>query len=208
MFGDDGKTNKVVVKKDFWKPDRVFWGDGRNLKGHMPDPENGVFEVPHGFRSEFDIDVPETGWYELRMKKAVLHDLLLDDKPVYFMGKADRKKKDRQKCTNIWITAGKHTLRLQRLGRNGFPCQKFDFFELVSTSKIPSQSIIAEKVDYDVMRCGEPFKIRVTAGGIEKAIKLEIYAKDIMRSESEKKEVFTPVLTSVEFPAGSKPITK
>jgi len=193
----DAATDKPTVSRDFWKPDRVLWGDGRPLGG-KPGPKS----VPHGFRSDWKIEIPETGWYELYLvggRGGFGHDVFLDGKTLYLHGSTDRKEKAR----NLWLPKGKHTLRIQRVGRNSFPIRSFKHFELRRSNGGPGTTVSAAKTLIDVMRVGEDFIIEVTAGGAGKTVKYEFLSGDLQQPKKSPK-----VVGEITFAASNKPITK
>src|SRR2546428_541434 len=69
------------------------------------------------------------------------------------------------KAGNLWLEAGKHTLRIGRLGRVGYPLKVFERLELRASNGRPEASIRASKTRVDVVRQGETFEIQVTSGG-------------------------------------------
>jgi hypothetical protein len=185
-----------VATGDFWKADTTEWGDGRPLGG-KPGPK----QVPQGFKSDWKIEVPETGWYELYLiggGGGFGHDAMLDGRVLYLAGSTDRNEKGR----NLWLEAGTHTLRLQRIGRSAFPCKAFKHFELRRGTG-PGSAITAAKTLLDVMRAGEDLKIEVTGGGTGKAASYELLSRDLQNPEQAAKLVGT-----VKFSASGKAITK
>jgi hypothetical protein len=188
--------NQPIISGDFWKPDKVIWGDGRPLAG-TPSPKH----IPHGFKSDWNIEIPQTGWYELYLVgggNGLAHDVFLDGKELYVNGNTDKKEKAR----NLWLPKGKHSLRIQRVGRNSFPMRAFKQFELRPATG-SGNTINATKTLVDVMRAGEDFIIEVTAGGTGKAVEYELLSTNLQEQKA------TPVqVGKVTFEASDKPETK
>jgi hypothetical protein len=185
-----------TITGDFWKADQSEWGDGRPLGG-----EPGPKHVPHGFKSDWSITVPETGWYELYLIGArgdFGHDVMLDGKVLYLAGSTDRNEKAR----NLWLEAGTHALRIQRIGRSSFPIRSFNHFEL-RRGNAPETAITAAKTLIDVMRAGEELVIEVTGGGTGKATTYELLSHDLQNPKRAPNVVGT-----VSFSGGHKPRTR
>lgn len=181
---------------DFWKLDAVIWGDGR--KAPPPDPQH----IPHGFRSDFAIQAPQAGWYELYLVGSgagFAHDVFVDGALIWRFARTDAA----DKAGNLWLAAGKHTLRIHRLGRVGFPMRAFERFELRPGGARPEASIAANKTQVDVMRVGEPLHIEITAGGTGAAATYQLLRTSLLHDE----QAAEPVAT-VEFPAGDAPLTR
>ncbi|RMG80427.1 MAG: hypothetical protein D6707_06455, partial [Bacteroidetes bacterium] len=192
------KHETQIISGDFWKPDKVVWGDGRPLPKNPPDPKH----VPHGFKSDWKINVPETGWYELFLIGSgggMSHDVFIDGKCIYLNGITDRNDKAR----NIWITKGKHILRIQRVGRNSFPIRTFKHFELRKSDNTPEKTITATKTLVDVVRAGENLIIKVTGGGSNKPAEYEIFSKNLIKPDSKLQRV-----AKLSFSASNTPVTK
>ena len=189
--------DRTVISGDFWKPDTVIWGDGRPLTGE-PGPEH----IPHGFKSDWQITLPETGWYELYLVGAprdFAHDVLLDGETLYLNGDVN----PQQKARNLWLRKGEHTLRIQRVGRSSFPMRAFKQFELRRSDGLPGNAITANKTLVDVMRAGEDLIIKVTGGGTGQAATYELLSHDRQQPKAEPE-----VVGKVSFAAGKKPETK
>lgn len=190
-------VDTAAISGDFWKPDQVIWGDGRPLTGD-PGPEH----IPHGFKSEWRIIVPETGWYELYLVGGgsdFVHDVLLDGETLYLHGSTDHAEKAR----NLWLKQGEHTLCIQRLGRSSFPKRAFQHFELRRSDGSPEHAITARKTLVDVMRAGEEMVIEVAGGGTGQAATYELISRDRQQPDAEPEVVGT-----VHFAAGQKPETQ
>lgn len=77
---------------------------------------------------EYDVEIPKTGWYELRVDPSnadvdyiidpKLHDKNSGGLDIYGSSGSST---SNDKISNLWLSAGKHTLRLQRFFWTGFP---------------------------------------------------------------------------------------
>ena len=187
---------EAPIIRDFWKPDAAVWGDGRDVQ--PPSLKN----VPHGFRNDYIIEIPKTGWYELCLAGAGAgfnHDLLVDGELIWQFGATDGS----SKAGNLWLKAGKHTFRIRRMGRVGFPLRVFASLELRPANGRPEASILASKTEVDVVRAGEPLRIRVTAGGDGAVASYELLRTDLLQDKPASQSVAT-----IDFPASDEPITK
>tara|TARA_Y100001933_G_scaffold265281_1_gene339825 strand:- start:121887 stop:126065 length:4179 start_codon:yes stop_codon:yes gene_type:complete len=180
---------------EFWKADVSKWGDGRDFE--KPSPQH----LPHGFDLDWQIHVPTTGWYELYLRGGAQmnHDVFVDGQCQWRYAKPGKD----EKAGNIYLTAGKHTLKIRRVGRMSFPKIIFDRFELVETHGQPNASIAANKTDVDVMRVGEQFEIKITAGGTHKAVTYDLFRTDLRQPK-----VPAVKVAQVTFDPTSKPSTK
>lgn len=195
--GDDQTMVDKVITGDFWKSDKVIWGDGRPLDGE-PSPQN----IPHGFKSDWKITVPETGWYELYLPGAggnFAHDVYLNGEVLYLAGSTDKQEKAR----NLWLEKGKHGLRIQRVGRSSFPKRAFKHFEFRRSDNKAENAIFAAKTLVDVVRAGEDLVIEMTGGGTGQEATYELFSQDQLNPKAPAK-----VVTKVIFPPGNTPETK
>jgi len=185
-----------VVSRDFWTPDAAVWGDGREK---FPASRQ---HLPQGFRTDYVIEAPATGWYELTFAGAgegFRNDVFVDGQPQWRYAATDKN----SKAGNLWLEKGQHTLRVQRLGRVGYPLRAFDRVELRASDGRPEASIQARKTLVDVVRQGEIFQIQITGGGSNQAARYELYRTNLTGRDR------TPELAAtVEFGASDKPQTK
>ena len=192
---DDGK-----LQRDFWSADSIEWGDGRPFK--TPVDKKGPY--PQGFKAFFSIETPKTGWYEMIFKGCPKHDLLVDGEYVWHRRDGSpTKKKDEAKAGNLWLTAGKHNLCIQRVGFMGFPPQVFGTFELRPCDGRPEACVTADKTIVDVVRSGEKLVITVTGGGVPRDTHYEILSQSMLD-----KTPAPAVVGEFSFKASEKPETK
>ena len=190
---------ETSIQRDFWSADNIEWGDGRPYA--TPVKKEGPY--PSGFKADFKLEIPKTGWYELVFAQGgPKHDLLVDGKSVWYRRDVSRLGKD-GKAGNVWLTAGRHTLRFQRLGLMGFPPCVFRAFELRASEGRPATCITAEKTLVDVVRTGEKLEIKVTGGGCSNDTAYEI----LRRSVLDKSDI-AEVVGEVSFSASAAPTTK
>jgi hypothetical protein len=190
---------ETSIQRDFWSADKIEWGDGRPYA--TPVKKEGPY--PQGFKADFRLEIPKTGWYELVFTQGgPRHDLLVDDQYVWHRREVSRLGKD-GKAGNLWLTAGKHTLRFQRLGLMGFPSCIFQTFQLRPSDGRPETCITAEKTLVDVVRAGEKLDIRVTGGGCPNQATYEILSRSLLDKLSA-----AEVVGEVSFSASASPHTK
>jgi hypothetical protein len=107
-----------------------------------------------------------------------------------------------RKAGNLWLEAGKHKLRLQRVGvysSSGI----IGGIELRPSAGRPEASVTAAKTLVDIVRAGEPLEITVTGGGTGKAVTYEL-----LRSDAADISKPAEVVGEVHFPASATPETK
>ena len=204
LCGISQNAAEVVATGDFWKADKAVYGDGRvPSDSHKPDDKI----KPHGFRLDYRIKIPETGWHELFFSKAggdLAHDVEIDGKLVYLARCVDTADKDGfGKASNLWIEAGDHVLRVKRTGRNSFPQMIFDRFELRRAAPGAMSSVMAEKAGHDVLRKGESLQLRLTAGGNKMKSTYSLFRNDQMATAGTGEKV-----AEVEFPESDSPQSK
>lgn len=203
-----GFSHEPVVKLGMWEYDKAFWGDGRftyDIEGakaaKKPAPSSGWLE--------YKFMVPDTGWYTLWFKKwgGLTHEVLIDGKLVYFGGIVGwpkqklPKDKDMVKSVNLPLTAGEHTLRIQRLGRVGFPKGFPAGWELRKADEKPNDTISAKIKSFDVIRVGEDLVLEVTGGCTTAPTSYDIIIKDMLNKKETK-------VKTIDFSAGKEFVTK
>ncbi len=200
----ESKTDKtmkpeVIASGSIWKADDTIFGDGR------PAPTPGPKHKPHGFQVSYNITVPDEGWYELFFKEVdgnLGHDLVIDGALRYFNRATDSADKDGYaKVSNLWLTKGKHVLKIKRTGRNSFPMKIFETFELRKADAGAVNVIFAEKTGNDVVRCGEPFTLSVYAGGDNAAHTYEFIQSDITLPLGKERESKSKTVATLSVPA-------
>lgn len=194
IYGKNNSSSNLIAG-DFWKADVSKWGDGRAFE--KPSPKH----PPHGFDLDWQIQVPHTGWYELYLRGGanMNHDVFVDGECQWRVSRADKS----EKAGNLYLTAGKRTLKIRRVGRVSFPIDIFDRFELIAANDKFNACIQARKTDVDVMRVGEQFKINITAGGIGKAVTYTLLRVNHAEPKADPAQV-----GQVTFEASDKPSTK
>jgi len=197
-----------IIKRDMWSYDAAEWGDGRFTydieaakAAKKPAPASGWIE--------YNFEVPKTGWYTLWFKKwgGLTHEVIVDGKLVYFggiigwPGQKLPRDKNYVKSANLPLTAGKHTLRIQRLGRVGFPKGFPSGWELREVQNQPNSTVSARIKGFDVIRVGEELELEIRGGCSPKATTYEISIEDLLKKTTEK-------ITTVSFPVSKNFITK
>lgn len=187
------------IAKDFWSADAIQWGDGRPYIS--PVPKNGPY--PQGFKADFRLNIPVTGWYEVvytNAKSGMRHDLLVDGKPAWYF-RTTSAMGDDAKAGNLWLSAGEHVLRVQRVGRTSFPVMMIGGISLRPAAGRPEASISANKTRVDVVRAGEQLEITVTGGGA-------VATYEVLSANLQDPRAKPAVVASVAFANSSQPETR
>ena len=200
-----------VIRRAAWSFDRskIKWYDPAKTEEKK---KQGIMNEMCGW-AEYDIEIPADGWFELLEKEGVPgwpRDTFVDGKMILnfvISENSDIEAKVRQgeqgkwyKECNLWLTKGKHTLRIRRLG---FPGILPSAFELVPSKGRPDCSVMAEQDGADVIRAGERYKLKVTGGGTGAKARYEIFLKNLLLPE----DPLQPA-GEVEFSASDEPRTK
>ncbi|MFZ2653669.1 MAG: hypothetical protein WAX69_02020 [Victivallales bacterium] len=181
----------------------IQWAEGAKEKWDKEkQPANGPY--PFSGWTEYSFEVPRTGWYTLHFKEwnNFAHSLYLDGKRLYYGGIAgwpgqpQPKTTDGVKAANLPLSAGKHVLRFERLGRVGFPAGFPRSMELRESQGKPSETISAKIAGQAVLRSGEKFVLEITAGGSSSPAEYEIIMRNGLTGAEK-------VLEKISFPAGS-----
>lgn len=187
-----------VLRQDFWDYTAVSASmapkDAKPAQG-SPLPKNSGWV-------EYRFAVPRAGWYTLWFKDwgGLTHELVVDGKVVYyggivgFPGQPLPKEEGSVKAANLPLTAGEHTLRLNRPGRVGFPGGWPSGWTLRAADG-PEDRIAVQVLGHDVIRVGESLKLRLTGGAAPAPATCTVLVQDLLTDAEEAVEV-------VEFPAG------
>jgi hypothetical protein len=140
-----------------------------NLSGRTPSPSDKRSYL-RGW-VEYDVTVPKTTWYEFLVQPDTSGaEYIIDGKQLLY-GYGG------QKLSNLWLSAGKHSIRLQRYVWYGFsPITGFILRE--------SQQDIAKMLQLDlasrqrVIRQGETLSFRIVSGGMGKVAPLTVNIVD------------------------------
>ncbi|MFA6292266.1 MAG: hypothetical protein WC637_10815, partial [Victivallales bacterium] len=206
-----GADSTDVIRRAAWSFDRskIKWYDPAKTEEKK---KQGIMNEMCGW-AEYDIEIPADGWFELLEKEGVPgwpRDTFVDGKMILnfvIAEKDDIEAKTRQgeqgkwyKECNLWLTKGKHTLRIRRLG---FPGILPAAFELVPAKGRPDCSVMAEQDGPDVIRAGERYKLKVTGGGTGAKTRYDLFLKNLLLPEEPLKAA-----GEVEFSASDEPKTK
>ncbi len=194
-------TQAFSIRQDFWDYTSAEFGDGRAMTAFDADNRTGPPPKTSGW-VQYDFDVPQDGWYNLYFEQwgGLTHELYVDGVRIYYggivgnPGEAIPREEGRVKAANLPLEAGSHTLRLQRLGRVGFPGGFPAAWFLKSADHDPADTICARIVGFDVVRKGESFSISITAGRPQIADSYDLLATDLISGE-------TDLLATVQIPA-------
>ncbi len=112
---------------------------------------------------EYDFSVEQPGWYELLVQPtAANHELLLDGDYAYI-------RQTGPQAGNYWLTAGRHTLRVQRLHWSGLGM-------ITGFTLRPAGTPISQRLRVTaatrLLRRGEELRLNVQTGGLERPVML------------------------------------
>lgn len=143
--------------------------------------DSGAGPVPANGWAEFRFSVPATGWYVLNLKDMpnLARAIYIDNRRVKLTfgvsGKSAAEllgmkvektaRPEYVKEVNLYLTDGEHTLKIERLGRMGFPAGLFRSWELSPAGGAATDRISVQRQGPDAMRKGETLRLAVTAGG-------------------------------------------
>ena len=178
------------------------------------DPGTG--SIPASRWVEYDFEVPSDGWYGLYFQDLpnLAREIMVDGERVALaLGESPKSAAELlgvplqtmtqggwTKGANLPLKAGKHTMRLQRIGRMGFPAGMPRAWEVRAAGTTPADRIQARVAGYRELRKGEPLKLSLI-GGFGPAATYEIFRIDELNSRSER-------VAWVEFPESKKFITR
>lgn len=199
--------DQVIARKG-WDYDRADlqwpkWSDVSKEK------KKGTMYGPNGF-TEFDVEIPKDNWYALWIAGVPVEwsrNLYVDGKPIFVesigtrqdtLPVAERRKKKIDfKEINLYLTAGKHQLRFERLG---FPGVLPSRWELRPATGQIDQCIAGTVTSQRVIKPGESIQLEIVGGASE---------------VSQYQLILTEQLTGkvlegprVDFPASDQPVTK
>ena len=197
-----GFCGEVVLKGEFWKKDGLY-GDGRVPSAeHLKTPD----KPPHGHVLAYRMEIPATGWYAPFFKGAVgEQDFFVDGRLVAQQRDLGRAGADGfSQGPALYLEKGVRELRLERLGRRGFPMRKFECFELRSLDPSPADWFFADKAGHDVVRLGETVKFAVTAGLPDRDVTYEFRVAPQYGPEA---KTWT-ALATLAFPKTGEPLAK
>lgn len=191
----------VVINRDGWSYDRAEF---REAPDKVESLKAAAKPLALTGAAEYDITIPVTGWYELWLGECPpewQRDVFVDGKTVsrlQLSTGADKldpmpRKGIQFKELNVFLTAGNHTLRFQRLGFPGFLP---GVWELRLSQGNPAGSV---RVSVDQRRIGEPgssLTLKVQGGGTTGPTSYDLYWRN------EVTEATTPA-ARVGFPASA-----
>lgn len=133
---------------------------------------------------EFDFDIPQTGWYELFSGYPSGDVEFIIDPPsdtqtttgLYVYG-GNGMTSQGDKISNIWLAAGKHTLRIQRYVWTGFPPIP-SFTIQQSTSELTETIRTSLAGTGTIFRKGECPPLQIFSGGRERPSILTVRVND------------------------------
>ncbi len=197
-----------LLERTAWSFDRsnIEW---YNYDGVDPEKKKaeGKIDQMAGW-AEYDFNLPDTGWYELWEKDGVpgwARDLYLDGKPLYLLTYSMKediinsgKERGWYKEANLYLDAGKHTLRIRRLG---FPGVLPALWQLRAGKGRTESCIRAEGEFNNVVSAGTKITLPIL-GGTTVPTKYEL----VLLNETLEGNVEVGVTATIEFPATETPI--
>jgi sugar lactone lactonase YvrE len=195
-----------IIHKNLWDFDRSLLEWRSDADKEKAKAKGEIKSVPGWI--EYDFDVAESGWHELWMQGAPsewTRDISLDGAIIsrlHIASKLDVIQQGQRRgwCKefNLYLKAGKHSLRYRRLG---FPAWHPKQWELIPAAGNPFASITANILGHKVMKLGDDVSLEISGGMPESATSYELLARHEASDET------TP-LGRVEFPASQTPVTK
>ena len=139
-----------------------------NLSGKGPGSPAGQPAVTGWV--EYDFSVTNEGWYGLSVQPgAGGHEFVVDGKDCDYAGGA--------KVSNLWLGAGKHTLRIQRDYWTGFA--PITSWKLTPAGADPADRILVRTPHrWKVIRKGETLPVTVSYGNLAAPVKLSLLVRE------------------------------
>ncbi len=211
--------SKTVQAAEFVKADTVRPGaaDYVTESGSLSGRANGQKRSVTGW-FDYEFDAPEAGWYELLADPQASRSEFIIDGEISFSPRS------RSKVGNVWLTAGRHTVRVQRYHWEGFG-------DLRQITLRRSDDSLAQTMRYTiagtgrVLSKGDKLRLIIQGGGRRSAADLTltlhrnrggdvVTTKDVMIPSGEAPrdiEVGLPLpeegIFELRFSSGGKPIT-
>ncbi len=203
-----GQSSTQIIERNGWDYDRASlewpqWVDVQKEK------KQGALRGSIGY-TEFDVQIPTTGWYELWEGGVPVEwsrSLYVDGKPMFVetIGSPDdvlplaerRKQKLDFKEINLFLEAGKHTLRFERLGFPGVLPSKW---QLRPSSESVSHRILGQVVSPRIVNPGQSVTLEITSSS-PKQTNCQIILHEIITGQS----VNGP---EVELKTSEQPVTQ
>lgn len=165
--------------REGWSFDRdnIRWSDPKKVEEKK---QKGLLNELTGW-AEYDFEVPEDGWYELVFRGGVPgwdRDDFLDGQRLLraaTSGKEDQLAKDLFKECNLYLSAGKHSLRIRRLS---FPGVLPSGWELTASGNRPEACVFAAIRGPSVLRAGETLRVEVS-GGSSVPMQYDLFSRDL-----------------------------
>ncbi len=200
----NAQTTSGTIERDGWNYDR-----SSALEFNSDDIDPAKEKAAHRSIAatgwiEFDLEIPNSGWYELWLKGAPAdwsRDIYIDGKMIFRQSIAmpeDAGASGYQKECNLYINSGKHSLRIRRMG---WPGQLPSWWKLIPAAGREEASLAVESISPQLIKPGYAAEIKIKGGTAGKSIKLELHAKSLIDGS-------LTSLDSIEFPAANNPVSK
>ncbi|HEY3377272.1 MAG TPA: hypothetical protein VGL77_07225, partial [Armatimonadota bacterium] len=120
---------------------------------------------------DYDVTVPSTGWYEIYLQPYANGIEVLVDGGAYTFCPTG------PKVGNFWLTAGKHTIRLQRIHWTGFAPVR-GFTVRAATGAIGKTFSVTAMDVHPLLRKGETLRLQIASGARTAATTLTAVVTD------------------------------
>ena len=206
VFAQDGPSETIARKG--WSFDRskftwARWSDPKEQKAR------GALSGAAGW-VEYDFTVPKDNWYALWIGGIPYEwdrNIYLDGKPVLcesiattddVLSRAEARKRGvNYKEANLYLRAGKHRIRFERLG---FPGVLPSAWQLVPATGKPEECLFAEVAGRRIVAPGELVTLSVQ-GGAKQPTEYQLKLTDRLTNK-------TYPVGKIAFPASDKPLTR
>lgn len=178
--------------------------------------DKGSGPIPASSWVEYDFSVPAEGWYGLYFQNLpnLAREIFVDGVRIGLsFGESPKSVAELlgvplekmtadgwTKAANLPLSAGRHTLRFQRLGRMGHPPGMPRAWEIRAAGAAGEDRMQAKITGHRELRQGETLRVSLTSGH-GPASRYEIHRIDKLNSRSER-------VATVAFPAAKKFVTK
>lgn len=203
-----GLAAQPVIHRDAWSFDRsdlILYKFSEPEKKRAEGSMSGI-----GGWVDYDITVAESGWHELWIKGAgagAARDVYLDGQVVFWLTTSepeDTAPGGWLKEGNLYLTAGKHTLRLKRLMWSPMLPSRFELRpakgDAAASVCVVDPGMDGARFAHNAVRVGDSVKLMLEGGRRGAATSYTLVARDEAGALTD--------LTTVEFPAASEPVRR
>ena len=199
------RAQETVITRDGWNYDRQGFVA---LASEVEEVKKAGKGIKLNGWLEYDVEIPKSGWYELWLGGTPPEwprDVFVDGQTVtrlQFSQGDDKlspvpKEGIQFKEVNLYLTAGKHVIKLQRLG---FPGVLPSVWELREAAPVPDSSIRAWASGSRIVEPGQSVEM-VFLGGASEPLEYELFLVNEMTDQE------LPIGT-LAYPSTKEPIEK